>query len=177
MHVVAKRERQAKTRAQIRSGLTIKTDDLSREVTLHVTMDGTMTIGPLVIQRDRARSGDWRDVAIDKLLEAETSGDIDDVVSLLRSYRNDALAVEPDSEYMSLPVFSVDTYVQARLIRTSVCRLEHGQCAQLAPNERWYRVPNFGSLEDLYALTAKIRTLWDVIRLRHVPGESRRDEY
>lgn len=110
-------------------------DDLGREVTLHVTPEGIVTTYPLVGDEPTGHTGDWRDVAIDLVLD----GRVDDAAGVLVQNRDEPMIQERERIVYTLPIFSVDTMTQARSLITRFCSLGHGPAPNpLNPDERWY---------------------------------------
>lgn len=146
-------------------------DALSRPVTIYCTADGTLTLEPLLGPHPGGYTGDWRDVAIDLLVE----GEIDRAVSVIaqcQREREPADVDRPERPNYSLPVFSVATERDGRVMIASVAQLRReplpfSEESQLrsVPREgrgaRWYQVRDFGGdIDALRALTAHMAAIY-----------------
>lgn len=70
----------------------------------------------------------------------------------------------------ALPVFSVDTVEEAKLIQVRFCRLQYGRHPQAKPNtgtDNWYILTQFsGELEDLDRIAAEFAAFYATLKKR-----------
>lgn len=148
------------------------TDDLFRAVTIYCTADGTLTLEPLLGPHPGGYTGDWRDVAIDLLVE----GKFERAASMIEQCQREREPTEvdrPERPSYSLPVFSVATERDGRVMIASVAQLrreplpfsEESQLSPHLPREvrtaRWYQVRDFGGdLDALRALTTRMAAIY-----------------
>lgn len=130
---------------------------------LYVGRDGTLTTQPVFGPAPAGLAGDWRDVAIDLILLGRT----EDAAGVLVENRGEPMEIERERECYSLPVFSVDTLMQARRIQTRFCRLQYEVHPHLEKDERWYTLsfPWYsGEIEDLPRVADEFRAFYAILK-------------
>jgi len=110
------------------------TDYFTRPVRMYMMPDGSITTRPIIGHAPTGHTGDWRDVAIDAVLE----GNISRARQLLTECEREPMAPEREAEVYTLPVFSVNTADEAKRIIVHFCRLAREPHPLLDRGERNY---------------------------------------
>jgi hypothetical protein len=142
-----------------------KNDVLSRKVVLHVMRDGILTLNP--VRHIEGHTGDWRDVAIDMLIDADSREDLDNAAGTIVEMRDEPLTDQREDVY-TLPIFSVDTVDEANTLRVRMCRMMIGEHPLLPQGERVYQLSMWNqdadSLEELWRVQAMMVEVYRQIK-------------
>ena len=110
------------------------TDYFTRPVRLYMMPDGSVVTRPIHGPAPTGHTGDWRDVAIDALLD----GNVDRVKDVLAHNEREPMCDVPEQQLYTLPVFSVNTEAEALQIIVHFCKLAYEPHPLLEPRERNY---------------------------------------
>lgn len=146
-----------------------KTDYLTRAVQLHVMRDGTLTTHPVKGLPTTGHTGDWRDIAIDALLDEK----LDTASRVIQESRREPMIHEREQELYTLPIFSVNTIDEAKSIQVRFCRLMYGTHPLLDKDERWYVISSWDeeteSLSELYRMQVQFALHYQAMQTVNLP--------
>lgn len=118
---------------------------------IHVARDGLVVIGEPITTWQSAHEA-WCETVKDALLEKKW----EDVYRMLEKHDIDELAPSDTPVEYTLPLIACVDTAQAKRLIVRFCKMGIGSHPLLAPNERWYYIPNFdGTGEAIFKWSQK----------------------